>query len=159
MASYRSLLAWQRAHELLLLAYDLTKCFPQDERFALTDQLRRAALSTPANIVEGQAFGYSRPFIRHLTIAQGSLSETRYLLMVARDLGYLSPGDYGRAEALAEEDSRLLTGLRQSVEEALAEPAKPVRPGQEAAARTRSEPSGGQPRDAAVSRPRLTTDH
>jgi len=64
----------------------VTRAFPPDERFALTGQLRRAALSVPTNIVEGQAFGSTPVFLRHLAIACGSLAETRYLLQVAYEL-------------------------------------------------------------------------
>ncbi|MEN6302571.1 MAG: four helix bundle protein [Armatimonadia bacterium] len=116
MASYKSLLVWKKAHELFLDVSQVTRAFPPDERFALTDQLRRAALSVPANIVEGQAFGSTPVFLRHLAIACGSLAETRYLLQVAYELQYLPPEQYATAEGLAEETSRLLTRLRQSLQ-------------------------------------------
>lgn len=115
MADHKGLLVWQRAHALVLGVYDVTKALPADEKFALTDQLRRAALSVPTNIVEGQAVGSPRVFARHLAIAHGSLPETRYLLQVAHELTYLAADHYCSLEAMAEETSRLLTGLRRSL--------------------------------------------
>jgi four helix bundle protein len=115
MATYRDLIAWQKSHELVLYVYELSKQFPADERYALTDQLRRAALSVPTNIVEGQGSGSSGLFGHHLAIASGSLAETRYLLHAATDLKYMTVAQYDAAEDIASQASRLLTRLRQSL--------------------------------------------
>ncbi|MGE5531428.1 MAG: four helix bundle protein [Bacteroidota bacterium] len=115
MGTYRDLIAWQKSHELVLHVYELSKQFPSDERFALTDQLRRAVLSVPTNVVEGHGSGSEGLFRHHLTIARGSLAETRYLLHAATDLKYMTLAQYDVAEAIASQASRLLTRLHQSL--------------------------------------------
>lgn len=116
MASYEDLVVWRKAHELVLSVYALTKGFPVQERYAVTDQLQRAAVSVPANIAEGYAFGSDRVFVRHLAIAQGSLAETRYFLLLSRDLQYVTAAQYEPVSAQAAEVSRLLTAFRRKVE-------------------------------------------
>jgi four helix bundle protein len=127
-AAFEKLVVWQRAHQLTLAVYDLSKSFPSEEKFALTDQLRRAASSVPMNIAEGHASGSDRIFLRHLAIAQGSLAEVRYCLILARDLQYLSPDTHDRAADLAGEVSRLLTAFRRKVEERCTPPPSPPLP-------------------------------
>ncbi len=75
---FRKLLVWQRAHELVLFIYKTTEKFPKSEMFALTSQVRRAVVSIPANIAEGQGAGTKPQFARYLDIAKGSLSEVEY---------------------------------------------------------------------------------
>ena len=110
--SFRDLLVWQKSHALALLTYKTTTDFPKSELFGLSSQMRRAAVSIPANIAE--AFGRAtRPDkARMLNIAQGSLDELRYYLLLARDLGY--PLDAALAEA-AEEVGRMLDAYRRKV--------------------------------------------
>src|SRR5713226_1255009 len=90
MQRFTDLKVWQRSHALVLHVYRLTKSFPSDERYGLTSQLRRAVLSVPTNIAEGSKRHTNPEYARFLNIAEGSLAETEYLLMVSRDLGYLS---------------------------------------------------------------------
>ncbi|MBI3884773.1 MAG: four helix bundle protein [Opitutae bacterium] len=97
--SWRDLLVWQRAHAAVLEVYRLTRNFPADERFRLTDQLCRAAASIPTNIAEGKGRGSLAEFRQFLIIARGSLEETRYLLLLAKDLGLLSGDDHSQLEA------------------------------------------------------------
>jgi len=97
----------------------LTKSFPSDERYGLTSQLRRAVLSVPTNIAEGSKRHTNPEYARFLNIAEGSLAETEYLLMVSRDLGYLSAATTTPALAEAEEIARMLNGLRNKVGKAL----------------------------------------
>ena len=87
---YEDLIAWQKAYRLALAVYEVTKELPADERFGLTQQLRRAAVSIPSNIAEG--FGrHSRPdYLRFLDIARGSTYEVQTQLRLAHDLGYLT---------------------------------------------------------------------
>lgn len=90
MKKYEKLLAWQRARELVMVVYQRTAGWPAEERFGLTGQLRRAAVSVAANIAEGSAKQGPREFRRFLDIAIGSLAEVGCLLTLARDLGLLT---------------------------------------------------------------------
>ena len=85
---YEELKVWQLAHQLNLDVSALSRTFPRHERFELTGQLRRAVRSVPTNFAEGHQYG-PRVFLRHVRIAQGSLAEVDYLLMNARDEGYV----------------------------------------------------------------------
>jgi four helix bundle protein len=89
--TFQDLDAWQRAHAFVLSVYKLTTGFPKCEIYGLVSQLRRAAVSIPANIAEG--FGKRSPAdkARYFNIAQGSLEESRYYLILARDLDYCDP--------------------------------------------------------------------
>ncbi len=86
---YRRLRVWQEAHALTLLVYRLTKQFPKEELFGLTSQIRRAAVSVAANIVEGQTRSSKKEFIQFLRVANGSLVEVEYYIGLAFDLGYI----------------------------------------------------------------------
>ena len=108
---FRKLLVWQKAHELVLLIYKLTEKFPKGEMFALTSQIRRAVVSIPANIAEGQGAGTKPQFVRYLEIAKGSLSEVEYYLVLAKDLRYISDEKYKEAESLRSEIGFLLYRL------------------------------------------------
>ena len=100
MGDFRNLRVWQRAHNLTLEVYGATRTFPKEERYRLTSQLRRAAVSVPANIAEGCGRNGDAELARFLTIAKGSASELDYFLLLAHDLGYLKTSRY---EQLAEE--------------------------------------------------------
>jgi len=89
MQDFRNIQAWQKAHELTLKIYKTTKAFPKDERYGLTSQIRRAALSIPCNIAEGCARSTDADFARFLDIAIGSASEVECQLLLAKDLEYL----------------------------------------------------------------------
>jgi four helix bundle protein len=93
MKSYRELRVWEASVSLTEAIYAATKRFPADERFALTLQLRRAAVSVPSNIAEGHASGRRAVFQRHLAIAAGSLAEVETQIEIARRLGYLNAAD------------------------------------------------------------------
>lgn len=110
---FRELIVWQKAHQLVLAIYKLTKVFPKEELFALTSQLRRSAVSVPANISEGYRKRTVPDKSKFLNIAQGSLDETHYYLILAQDL------DYANTETLQtslEEVARLLTAYYNAVE-------------------------------------------
>ena len=85
---FTDLVVWQKAHQFVLRVYVITKVFPRDERFGLTSQFRRAAVSVAANIAEGFKKKGRPDKVRFLNIAQGSLEECRYYLFLAKDLGY-----------------------------------------------------------------------
>ena len=110
--SFEDLVVWQRAHAWVLLVYRLSDSFPAKENYALTSQLRRAAMSVPANIAEGFKKRDVRDKARFFNIAQGSLEECRYYFILARDLGY---GDTAELSAKLEEVSRLLESYHRTV--------------------------------------------
>lgn len=112
---YRDLIAWQKAMELVKGLYPLTKQFPDDERFGLTSQLRRAAVSVPSNIAEGQGRLTSGEFKQFLGHARGSLFETETQLILAADFGYLANTDADLLLNQSGEVSRILNGLIQSL--------------------------------------------
>jgi len=86
---YRQLAVWQRSHKLALAVYAATKCFPNEERFGLTSQMRRAASSIPANLAEGCGRDSDGELKRFIDIAHGSASELEYFLLLAYDLTLL----------------------------------------------------------------------
>ena len=112
---FRKLLVWQRAHQLVLLIYKFTESFPKSELFGLTSQIRRAVVSVPANIAEGYAAGGKGQFARFLNIAQGSLAEVEYYLILSIDLNYISDVQYQESETLRGEVGFLLHRLIQSL--------------------------------------------
>ena len=85
---FKDLVVWQKAHKLVIEIYKITKTYPKNEMFGLTSQLRRAAVSVPANIVEGFKRATIPDKLRHYNIAQGSLEEVRYYLILSQDLEY-----------------------------------------------------------------------
>ncbi|MBZ5642339.1 MAG: four helix bundle protein [Acidobacteriia bacterium] len=115
MQRFTELRVWQRSHALVLQVYRLTKGFPSEERYGLTSQLRRAALSVPTNIAEGSKRQTRIEYARFLNIAEGSLAETEYLLMVSRDLQYLSTVEAKPVLAEADEVAKMLHSLRKKV--------------------------------------------
>jgi four helix bundle protein len=86
---HHELRVWQDAVALVKQVYECTKSFPSDERFGLTSQLRRAAVSVPSNIAEGAARRSKREFVQFLTVARGSLAEVETQIIIGPDLGYL----------------------------------------------------------------------
>lgn len=109
--SVRDLIAWQKTYELALTVMRSTGGFPVDERFGLTSQLRRAAVSVPSNIAEGFGRGSRAEYVRFLYIARGSLYELTTQLSLAADLGYLSSDNGDSLRSLADECERVLWGL------------------------------------------------
>jgi four helix bundle protein len=87
--TFHDLIVWQKAHQFVLSVYKTTKHFPKEEMYGLTSQLRRAAISIPANIAEGFKKRGKPDKCRFMNIAQGSLEECRYYLILSRDLGYI----------------------------------------------------------------------
>jgi four helix bundle protein len=111
--SFRDLIVWQKAHEFVLRTYALTKQFPRDERYCLIPQMRRAAISIPANIAEGFKRRGFADKNRLFNVSQGSLEESRYYLLLSEDLGY---GESTALEPLLEDVSRLLIAYAHAVE-------------------------------------------
>jgi four helix bundle protein len=113
---FTDLRVWKRSHALVLKVYQLTRRFPPDERFGLVGQLRRAILSVPTNIAEGSKRIGRQEYARFLNIAEGSLAEVEYLLMVTCDLNYAPRDGVQPLLDEADEIARMLTRLRESVE-------------------------------------------
>ncbi len=111
-----NLLVWEKAHLLTLKIYQTTKCFPKDELFGLTSQMRRAATSIPCNIVEGKARGSSKDFKRFLFIARGSLEELKYQVLLSKELKYIDEDKCQEILNITKEVGRLLNGLMVSLE-------------------------------------------
>ena len=120
MMPYERLKAWEHAHELVLAVYRETRCWPADERFGLVAQVRRAAVSVPANLAEGSARFGSRELRRFADIALGSLAELACLLRLARDLGYSSAESATLLDALRNQTGKLVMGLAQAAKRASA---------------------------------------
>jgi four helix bundle protein len=115
MKDFKDLKVWEKAHVLTLLVYEETRSFPKEERYGLTSQLRRAAASVAANIVEGCGRRSDGEFTRFLQIARGSASEVEYHLLLARDLHLLDEAKYRKLDSMVVEVERMLTGLVQRV--------------------------------------------
>ena len=113
VARFEDLIAWQRAMELADNVYRLQKSLPKEELYGLGDQIRRAAVSIPSNIAEGFGRDSDKDFSHFLSIARGSLYETKTQLLLAERLGYLVPP--GSIFSLFDEVGRLINGLRNSL--------------------------------------------
>jgi four helix bundle protein len=109
--SYRDLIVWQKAMELVEKCYAVTKTFPAVERYGLASQIQRAAVSIPANIAEG--YGRSGPavYLHHLSISRGSLRELETELLVGNRLGYIKDETFRELAAATDEIGRMLYGL------------------------------------------------
>lgn len=111
MRDYRKLGVWEKAHLLALEVYTATKGFPEAERFGLSAQMRRCAVSVPSNIAEGCGRGTDADFARFVRIAAGSANELEYQCLLSRDLFYLSPDQADALMARCSEVRRMLSGL------------------------------------------------
>jgi four helix bundle protein len=108
---YKKLIVWQRGYEFVLEVYRLSETFPKREWYGLTSQLRRAAVSVLANIVEGSAKRSLKDFLRFLDIAKGSLWECEFLLELSKDLHYLTQDDFQHLDELRAKTAYLLHRL------------------------------------------------
>ncbi|GBF07450.1 hypothetical protein DAERI_140111 [Deinococcus aerius] len=111
MRDFRNFSVWRKAHALTLRVYAVSGGFPLDERYGLTSQIRRAVASVPTNIAEGCGRGSWSDMRRFLLIAFGSASETEYLILLTRDLGYLGQEQSGELLQAVQEVKRMLGGL------------------------------------------------
>lgn len=114
--SYRDLIVWQKAMDLVVLVYELSSHFPRDEIFGLTAQLRKAAVSVPSNIAEGQARWSTKEFLHHMSIALGSTAEVDTQILVSIRLRYVSQDQASKALDLAAQVGKMINGLANSLE-------------------------------------------
>lgn len=115
MFGFERLEVWDRAIQFADIVYSVTRGFPADERFGLTNQMRRAAVSISSNIAEGSARISRKDFARFVEIASGSLFEVVSQSFVGRNQGFLSPEEFQILYDAAEEQGRMLSGLRRSL--------------------------------------------
>ena len=113
--TYRDLIAWQKAMKLVSELYAVTHRFPGEERFGITNQLRRAAVSVPSNIAEGQARFSQKEFHHFLSQARGSLVEIETQLLIAKSPKYIQPAKAEELLVLTDELGRILNGLIASI--------------------------------------------
>jgi four helix bundle protein len=119
VTNYRELVVWQKAMDLACVAYELTRRFPSEERYGLSQQLRRAAVSIASNIAEGQGRQTTRDFLHFLYIANGSLRETETQTLLSERLQYITADERTRFFSHAGEVGRLLMALINSLKRKL----------------------------------------
>ncbi len=117
--SYKKLVAWQKAFDLSIRIYQATSSFPDSERYGLSSQLRRAGVSVPSNIAEGECRRSDRTFLHFLNISYGSLGEIDTQLLIAKTLGFLDEKSFSELSALTSEVGKLLNGLIASLSKKL----------------------------------------
>lgn len=117
--AFEELTVWQEAHRLTLEIYKLTGTFPGAEKYGIVSQLRRSSSSVPANIAEGFGRATTRELLRCLQIARGELEETRYFVLLSRDLGYVTQGDYEDVGQHCNSVGRLINALGSSLKRRL----------------------------------------
>lgn len=115
LESYRQLKVWQLGMELAKDIYLLTQKFPRYEIYGLSSQLQRSAVSVPANLAEGHAKNSTKEFLRHISIAQGSLAETETHLLLAESLSYVKSNEINKILEKCTEERKMLSGLRRSL--------------------------------------------
>ncbi|MFL5343073.1 MAG: four helix bundle protein [Gemmataceae bacterium] len=116
LQNYKELEVWQVAMDLVEQCYQTTRAFPKDELFGLTSQIRRAAVSVPANIAEGQGRSHTREFLHFLSVARGSLMELETHVLIGQRIGLLTQVQAEPLCGLIARIGQMLTRLRQSLE-------------------------------------------
>lgn len=121
LRDFKTVRLWERAHQLALSVYRVTRAFPREELYGLSSQMRRAACSIPANIAEGFGRSGNGDLHRFLDIAMGSTAELSYFLLMSRDLALVSPESYVDLAGLADEVQRMLASLMRKIQVARAD--------------------------------------
>jgi four helix bundle protein len=114
--AYRNLVMWQKSHELVLEIYKITKTFPKEETFGISSQLRRAIVSVSANIVEGFKKRTKQSKINHYNIAEGSLAEANYFILLSKDLAFLDELNFNLFEEKIEEVGKMIDSYIYNIE-------------------------------------------
>ena len=112
---FQRVIAWQKAHDFVLSVYRITKLFPEDEKFGLTSQFRRAAVSIETNIAEGYKKISKADKLRFFNIAQGSLEECRDYIILSLDLNYISEQEYNELCSISEYASRMINSYCEGI--------------------------------------------
>ena len=115
MQTFRDLKVWQKTHHLVLEIYQNTKKFPTEEKFGLTSQMRRAAVSIASSIVEGFKRKSKNESLHFYTISEGSLEEVKYQTLLAKDLGYFPEQVYKEINGRCEEIGKMLCGFKKAI--------------------------------------------
>jgi four helix bundle protein len=116
-SSYKDLIAWQKSIKLVTTIYSVTKSFPAEEKFGIISQLNRAAVSVPSNIAEGWGRESSKSYLQFLRTSRGSLMELETLLLISKNLNYISESTHKDTIAQLEETGKILQGLIKSVQQ------------------------------------------
>ena len=111
MQNYKELKVWEKAHHFTLRVYEVSKSFPKDELYSLTNQLRRAASSIPSNIAEGCGKNSQLEFAHFLNVSLGSANEAEYFLILSKDLNYLTADDFTKLSEVINEIKAMLIAL------------------------------------------------
>ena len=117
MASYKDLIVWQKAMDLVVEIYRICKFLPKEENYGLSDQMRRSVVSIASNIAEGQARDSKKDFLRFLSIAQGSKAELETQIEICRRLKYIPDNELQKSENLASETGKMLRNLIRKLQE------------------------------------------
>lgn len=120
MKGYQELQVWNKAYDLCLEIYKITTTFPVSEKYGLTSQIRRSAVSIPSNIAEGHERQHLKEYIQFLYVALGSIAELKTQMMLSKDIGYLSEKSFVKIESEIVEIGKMLNGLINSLIKKLA---------------------------------------
>jgi four helix bundle protein len=113
--SFEDLLVWKKAHNIVLNIYNLLEKFPKEEKYRIIDQLVRAVVSIPTNIAEGFGRYTSKDYVHFLIIARGSVSEVKYLVLLSKDLGYITNIEYDELKKELDDIGKMINGLINSL--------------------------------------------
>ncbi|MEZ4113924.1 MAG: four helix bundle protein [Candidatus Paceibacterota bacterium] len=111
MKTFKDLMVWQKSMDLVRLVYTATKSFPIEEKFSLTSQIQRSAISIPSNIAEGKLRRTNKNFIQFLYISLGSCAELETQIIIAKDVGYIKTTDFEKIQIDINEIMKMITGL------------------------------------------------
>ena len=112
--TYKEVIVWQKAHQLAIKIYKITKKFPPEEKFGLVSQMRRSAISVPSNIVEGYHRKNYKDALHFFNISESSLKELEYQTLLSYDLNYLNKDEFSKIKNLQNEVGKLLTKWKQT---------------------------------------------
>lgn len=113
--TFKELIVWQKSHKLVLEIYKVTRSYPKEEVYSLTNQIRRASVSIAANIAEGYKKKTKASKLNFLNISEGSLEEVKYYIILSRDLEFISEKEFNQLESITEEVGRLISGYSSAI--------------------------------------------